>query len=86
MSLKQLETGARISLLSQNCVDAMNLSVGVLLVCLGIAPWSLGVPIIAERGLRTVGSSIWKLHTCLSVCAPDNAQSNGRRIFDWLVS
>jgi hypothetical protein len=29
-------------------VDAMNRSVGVLLVCLGTAPWRLGVPFIAQ--------------------------------------
>jgi hypothetical protein len=41
----------------------MNQSVSVLVVCLGIAPWHLGVPFIAPRDLGAIGAFIWKLHT-----------------------
>jgi hypothetical protein len=77
---EKLKSGVLISLKSLEGVVAECRNCSMLLRCLGTAPWLLGVPFIAARGLGTVGSSIWKLHTC-TVCyvhwtvryAPDSA-------------
>jgi hypothetical protein len=57
MSLEQLKTGAWISLQTHNYVDAMNQSVGVLLVCLGTPARRLGAPFTTPRP-----RSRWLLH------------------------